>query len=645
MTTVDQTNQLVIFGQRGVGKTSFLNRLKVYWKNSEFKFLDLDQEIEKLTQKTTSEIFSREGEAAFRKYEWDIFNNLIKSHEKLVLTLGGGFPVEKIPKGIYCLWLQRFSDESGRIFTDRPRLNPELTDLEEFLSRSKTRSIQFKKRADEIYFLSEGLDYPNKIEQNIFDSKFFFQNSYLTLSEENCEQRLFLKKIGQSGFELRDDLLSHEKMQELISFLSPQHLILSFRDKKQTKKSFETFDQIHRHCSTFSKNHIHIDWALELGPPDLTSSLNPNTISLHEFLPGERLDLFLDRLEKSTHHFGTASAAPHLKASPIINTWKELFLLWDWQRKDPLNRSILPRSTNGQWNWFRQLMCFKQKINFWKVSQGSAFDQPTLYQTQALPRRISTWAALLGKPVTHSKTPIEQQTFFSAHEMPVLAIEISEEEFSLAIPFLFQLGLRAAAVTSPLKLKAFELVMENHYELQKLKTAENSFTPNPEAIEFKSINTLVLTTNSKGPLGFEVIGTNTDVDGFAKCVDFIKEKNSTRIAIWGGGGTLPVIKKILPHAVEFSVRTKKERDDKESLKDPEILIWAAAPDAEPPSDFIKNPALIIDLNYKESSLARAYAKNIKAQYLSGDLMFKEQAKKQREFWLPLSHLFTASKDR
>ncbi|MCK6598894.1 MAG: hypothetical protein L6Q37_11055 [Bdellovibrionaceae bacterium] len=640
---MDQINQLVIFGQRGVGKTSFLNRLKHYWKHSEFKFLDLDQEIEKLTGKTNSEIFANEGEAAFRKYEWDIFNSLINNHNKLVLTLGGGFPVEKIPKEIYCLWLQRFSDESGRIFTDRPRLNPELTDLEEFLLRSKTRAIQFRKRADEIYFVSEGLDYPNTIEENIFNSKFLFQNFYLTLSEENYEHKLFLKKIGMSGFELRDDLLSHEKMYDLIKLLSPQHLILSFRDIKQAKKSFEVFDHIRLQCSSFSKNHIFIDWAIELGPPDLTSSLKPNTISLHEFLPGEGLDLFLKRLENYTHNFSAALSRPHLKASPVISTWKELIMLWEWQRKDPLNRSILPRSPNGQWSWFRQLMSLKQKINFWKVSQGSAFDQPTLYQTQALPQKISTWAALLGKPVAHSKTPIEQQSFFHFYKMPIFAIELSEEDFSLAIPFLFQLGLRAAAVTSPLKLKAFQLVTENHHELMRQTTTENVPALNPEALEFKSINTLILTTNSEKPNGFEVIGTNTDVDGFAKSVEFIEEKNSIRIAIWGGGGTLPIIKKILPHSIEFSVRSGKERDSKEILKNPEILIWAAAPDAEPPSDFIKDPTLVIDLNYKESSLARAYAKSIKAKYISGNLMFKEQAKKQREFWLPLSHLFTTNK--
>jgi shikimate 5-dehydrogenase len=199
---------------------------------------------------------------------------------------------------------------------------------------------------------------------------------------------------------------------------------------------------------------------------------------------------------------------------------------------------------------------------------------------------------------------------------PVYAIDIEEDDFNTAFSVLDQIGLRAAAVTSPLKIPAAKIV-------KKLS---------PTASQFQSVNTLY-----KDQVWF---GENTDLEGFQRLVDqHLKNSPLQSIAIWGGGGTLPIIQQVLPQALSYSVRTGEMRDlnidsqefIKQKLEGPEVLIWAAGPDAQPPlADW--NPVMVIDLNYREDSLAREYALEVNAQYIDGLLMFKAQAEKQREFW-------------
>jgi shikimate 5-dehydrogenase len=64
---------------------------------------------------------------------------------------------------------------------------------------------------------------------------------------------------------------------------------------------------------------------------------------------------------------------------------------------------------------------------------------------------------------------------------------------------------------------------------------------------------------------------------------------------------------------------------------PKTLIWAAPPTAAlPPGDW--KPEQIIDLNYREDSLAKEYGQKTGAIYISGLPMFKAQARAQQEFW-------------
>ena len=125
------------------------------------------------------------------------------------------------------------------------------------------------------------------------------------------------------------------------------------------------------------------------------------------------------------------------------------------------------------------------------------------------------------------------------------------------------------------------------------------------------------------------IGTNTDIDGFKKLAETFKQRND--IVVWGGGGTLKVIEEILPQASFYSVRNQEPRFGSKASDKPQVVIWAANPSADLPlMDW--HPEIVVDLNYSEDSLAREYAFQVNAKYISGLVMFAEQAQKQREFW-------------
>jgi shikimate 5-dehydrogenase len=212
------------------------------------------------------------------------------------------------------------------------------------------------------------------------------------------------------------------------------------------------------------------------------------------------------------------------------------------------------------------------------------------------------FAAVLGSPVRHSWTPTHQQRYFSEKGAPVFAIDVQPEEWSEAIRFLQELGLRWAAVTAPLKECAAQWL---HKE-----------TP---------INTLCYTTE-----GWK--GVNTDDHGLQQALQGIECKN---VAVWGGGGTLNSIRQVCPQALFYSSRSGQPRDSDQAFS-PTTLIWAvgASPFRErgvfPPSDWPLQR--VIDLNYNSDSPGIECAWKFGCQYLSGAVMFAAQAEKQQEFW-------------
>ena len=79
---------LVLVGMMGSGKSSIG---KILSKKLEFEFIDTDNKIEEIEERTISEIFKINGEKYFRNIEEAISLKLLKSNNKVIALGGGGY--------------------------------------------------------------------------------------------------------------------------------------------------------------------------------------------------------------------------------------------------------------------------------------------------------------------------------------------------------------------------------------------------------------------------------------------------------------------------------------------------------------------------------------------------------------------------
>ena len=582
-------------GHRGTGKTSLLARLKK--KRPDWEFYDLDRCIEQSTGTSIEALFKTRGEAHFRKLEIAELRRLVaqSSAKTKVIALGAGFE-GKIPAHAACVWIRRQTDVRGRIFLDRPRLDNQTSPLSEYLSRFPTREHRFESMADETLTLREGEE--TRDQELLFFTEGYVQlGGVLTLLPENFRRNIqaFLKprlEWGTSLFEIRDDLLSPKEIRQALKALPADRVLFSFRKA------------LGRHYEHPPENMMW-DWDLDLGP--VPSKLAP-IVSLHASKKNETLTSFLRRLETGAPRYAI------LKAAPIIRSFAELLEGHRWWQQDPEHRAFLPRSPEAgcvKWLWYRLLQKGKMPLTFWREAAGSAQDQPYLLQWADAPIKSSHFAAVLGDPVAHSRTPTEQRDFFFERGMPCLAIPVSEADWRAgAMDILTEMGLTHAAVTSPLKTLAYEHVR-----------AEGGTNIHAESL--CSVNTIVWDSFKR-----RWRGTSTDLQGFATALREIPTWKEC--AVWGGGGVLPIVKECLPRASYYSAREGKLKSGP-GAQNPDLVVWAAGRVTQmPPRDW--KPRFVLDLNYFEDSPGRAYALSVGAKYVSGLSMFEAQAIEQRKFW-------------
>lgn len=584
--------QIFLIGHRGTGKTALLQRLQIYGRGT-LPVFDLDRELETREGLSVSEIFRTRGEEEFRRLEKRVLDHLVRAHPKMVCALGAGFRLDDyvFPPTVEIVWVRRSSDAAGRIFLDRPRLDPDRPPLDEYRERFLPREALYARHADWVYLLPEGLTAPCEFEKAIWGGRLEDIGGQLTLRPHHFRNpRVFRSRIANMGveaFELRNDFLNEVELSMALECLAASRLLVSIRRLP-----------VHEEWKKAAERAADVDWALELGEEP---RIPVTCLSLHEALPGESFEEQARRLESR------AEEGLHLKWSPEAGSFDQIDFGLRWQQADPDRRSFLPRSPEGRWSWARLLLKDRQKFNFIRDSDGSAADQPTLHEWVRALSRPRGFGAVLGSPVHHSFSPIEHLHYARHRQLDFLAVDVKAGEWPRAWPVLVEWGLRIAAVTSPLKPLAFEA----------------SKNRSPLALEFHAANTL-----TRSDTGFR--SHNTDFSGFKEVIEGLPDLGET--VIWGGGGTLPVLRKALPGAVELSARTGRPRDPAAGeVISPETLIWAAGPDAEPPAAPWR-PRLVVDLNYREDSRAREYASVAGARYVSGHAMFRAQAEAQREEW-------------
>lgn len=605
-------NVRLIMGHRGVGKTSLLGRLETYFP--EHVFLDLDEEVSKFCEKTIELLFLEEKEMGFRALEQKTLHRIIEKYEHsevpVWVALGAGVLLDKMnpEERALCtlIWVARDTDDQGRIFLDRPRLDEHETPLVEYLQRYNLREQAFNQHYDLKYDMMEGLEAAKnfscdqlfKIEKKFFQGEFHTGKFGFTLQKEDFLspqrwrhiQREMLKRNFEF-LELRDDLLSQDQIRECFEVIPEDQILLSLRDPEVALKSISIL--LGRSKKVFGVDiECQLMELLVSNLKGLSHSSDNVIISSHnEKLPWTGFE----NREKDFH----------FKWSPLVEDFPTL----ENQLKLLETRSVsyLPRSSNGRWSWFRLRFANKNRINFLNHGHPSSLDQPTLFDVLANSPSLTKFAAVLGKPIGHSFSPAMHFDFFYQRQMPFYRIEISEAEWTKAYPILKSFGLLAAAVTSPLKIRAF-----------------TESKAHDQAKVFKSVNTLM-------EIDGKDHGWNTDGLGFSAVTKFSDDEN---IMIWGGGGTKEMMKFYLPKAEFISARNPELQP--EHFKREWSLIWASPRTSEthfPPAELkIRN---IKDLNYGENSMGRELALFRKIPYVSGLEMLVQQAIEQQKIWKDL----------
>jgi shikimate 5-dehydrogenase/shikimate kinase len=581
-----------IMGHRGVGKTSLLERIEKYCPEAKVFCLDtlIEQELGPI-----STIFAEKGEDHFRKIELKVFESLVETldgtNNAIYLAVGGGFPIERIPSFSHKLWVRRDIDMANFYFPNRPSLTPDQKALQVPADKFKQRERRFQEKNDSILTLQEGLFERSAGEQMYFQKNIHNCGGILTLLAEDFEKPKVLEWLkerdewGLQAFEVRNDLLQQPQIEFLFEKNLRTPLLYSFRRINPTHQQIQT-----------ARSFDIIDWDASLG--DVPEILKEKSVlSFHT----EESD-FLATLQKLKEHPGK------IKWAPFVTTMEHLELGHKWVCEDPEARSFLPRSQNGRWSWYRRLMKNEMMLQFIREGKGSSDDQPSLLDWITT-LETSTHAAVLGAPVKHSWSPTFHADFFRERSMNFFPIHLQAEEASeKTLAFLYRLGFRAFAVTSPLK-------------------------PWAAGVSHSSENTNTLTWSESQECW---LGSSTDMVGFERLLseeDIRLEEKS--VAIWGSGAMASLLKSRYPSAVVWSARTGEAKETVAREWTPQVLVWAAGDGGQEALERLFphwKPESVVDLNYRTDSPAIAFAHTLGARYVSGVQMFVGQALEQQKIW-------------
>ena len=442
-------------------------------------------------------------------------------------------------------------------------------------------------------------------------------------------QRYFQRRLtwGLRYFELRDDLLTDAQILSICNVVPPAQLLISARRHREQDEPLS---------ATLLSHAALWDWPLELGaPPHFAEPQPARVASLHRRNAGESLATCIERLTAAS------KGAKLLKLAVPIHHLGELRQGHQWLLRDPARHQFLPSSPDGRWSWYRLWRGRQQPLNFWREEPAFALapspDQPTLFEWL---QRLSCeplapldspsptqFAAILGDPVQHSRTPLHQQDFFAEHSWPVLRIRLTDEDIAQTAAFslLQQLGLRAAAVTSPRKLDARALLRQS-----------STFVTTTPQLPDEACNTLMYLDSEQ-----RWVGTNTDGEGLKTAWQIMRKQHpqlteEAPMVLWGGGGTRQLMQSVFPKGITYSARSGMPLQALQiSPQSPKIVVWAVGAIRQPacvwpPTEW--QPEVILDLNYSADSPGKQYAQRCGAHYYGGLAFFTAQAEAQRQFW-------------
>ena len=687
----------IVTGGRGTGKSSWLNIVRRLQKNA--LCFDLDKEVERLACKTVAEIFREEGEKAFRLREKKafaaIFSRLRSSKtargRKIFIAVGAGFRFQKQPD-LQVIHLRRPSDGDGRILPDRPRLKPKLSLYEESRALQAEREPFYRRQADEVWTRREHWKGPHLSDRLFLKTAWLTKPLFsLTLSRASLpsDSRLwgeFLEKRLQWGlrfFELKDPSPSFAA--QIREFVPDEKLLFTSYKTASCKKI---------------KNKIHWCWDLRLGPPPSAATV----ISLHERRGGGVSALFRKLLNyKKSAHLKAAPLVSDLRELQEgfrfqQEDWENIsFLprskegLWGWYRLafgPRLKLHFIKEDAGG----VPDQPFFAEAVHYCKgrFRKGLAGVLGDPVKSSATPfEQDEFFFQKRGIPV---------------FAVPLKEEEMTEDSLKILQKFGFVFfavtsPLKKQAFLSLMKAGgAVSAEGEAGREKRVSRSAGGEFSGggragpflSEEALRYKSLNTLILQKGilqkgslPKGSLQKASLqkprwrGYNTDGGGLAllkkpsRRPDRIAEDRAAatrpaesrfagnrlpasrsrkalaesglsegRTAVWGGGGVLGPLKRLLPGASFYSARSGRRRFGPSlSGRSPDTVIWAVPRSRLkegarfPPKSW--KPSLVQDINYTEDSPGLEYSAQTGAAYKSGRDIFRKQAARQRALFARL----------
>jgi 3-dehydroquinate dehydratase/shikimate dehydrogenase len=255
-----------------------------------------------------------------------------------------------------------------------------------------------------------------------------------------------------------------------------------------------------------------------------------------------------------------------------------------------------------------------------------------LYRFEQLDHATRVFA-VLGNPITHSLSPLMQNTSFRREGVNAVLLPLRVRALADLLKLLAELPLAGAAVTMPLKQEI----------LPYLANA------NPLIARIGACNTLRVATDGK------IIGFNTDVEGIVRPLEKRLRLKGAKIAVLGAGGAARaavfglvdqgaevfIVNRTHENAVALAKEAKAKALKHEQFAKLhfDALInstpcgMAGSKEALPIAENELNAALVFDMVYNplETPLLRL-AKDRGIPVVSGLEMFVQQGARQFEIW-------------
>ncbi|CAG8526249.1 3567_t:CDS:2 [Scutellospora calospora] len=567
-TEVSRDRSLIFIGMRGVGKSTLG---KIAANLLSFQFIDVDEYFETTLSTTISKFIEKQGWAAFREKEFEIFASILQKYPSgYIIACGGGIVETPSSRDL----LKAYIRENGIVV----HIVRDIKEIEEYLNRDSTRPaygesiLDVWKRREEWYkecsnyeffsitadnyatdydpscwyteetnfirFLKFIIGYEtNQVDNNQKDKTFFVSLTYSDLS--SASQHIPTITHGVDAIELRVDLLSNNlhsgsfvdyvsKQLAFLRRLSTLPIIFTVRSQGQGGKFPDTQEKemffLLLQALKWGCEYVDVEicWSQDLISNLIKNKKNTKLIgSWHDVTGTAKWDG-----EEIRQRYRTAKEYCDIikivcRAESIIDNFKLqgfiLSLKTDTKPIITINMGI-----EGQLS--RILNEFLTPVTHPLLPSKAAPGQLSISEIHQALHLIGQLPKknyyLFGTPISHSMSPTIHNTGFKTLGLPHYYDLFESENVEDVKPILEDSQFGGASVTIPHKLNIMKY-------LDRLSE---------HATIIGAVNTIIVETDSNG--NRKLVGDNTDWLGMFHLIKpLVKIDSTTSGLIIGAGGT------------------------------------------------------------------------------------------------------------